>query len=178
MQICGNTSLCHAMHIFHSGITSLQFLLEDSTLVKVSEISCTSFCISFMYIWYIYIFLITDLIFYSECVACVQVGVGISSDCAEVLRDYNVSVKSVEDLSYHANQKLGREPKTWGLRSSKDSCLQRGIYHIMLRCLLSKGHLFGSLSCIFESLFLIVYVCFAILSSHWTVNSIKKIVGI
>lgn len=140
MQICGNTSLCHAMHIFHSGITSLQFLLEDSTLVKV--------------------------------------GVGISSDCAEVLRDYNVSVKSVEDLSYHANQKLGREPKTWGLRSSKDSCLQRGIYHIMLRCLLSKGHLFGSLSCIFESLFLIVYVCFAILSSHWTVNSIKKIVGI
>ncbi|KAI5604380.1 hypothetical protein BDE02_01G284800 [Populus trichocarpa] len=87
MQICGNTSLCHAMHIFHSGITSLQFLLEDSTLVKV--------------------------------------GVGISSDCAEVLRDYNVSVKSVEDLSYHANQKLGREPKTWGLRSSKDSCLQR-----------------------------------------------------
>ncbi|XP_052302740.1 3'-5' exonuclease-like isoform X2 [Populus trichocarpa] len=89
MQICGNTSLCHAMHIFHSGITSLQFLLEDSTLVKV--------------------------------------GVGISSDCAEVLRDYNVSVKSVEDLSYHANQKLGREPKTWGLRSSKDSCLQREI---------------------------------------------------
>lgn len=120
MQICGNTSLCHAMHIFHSGITSLQFLLEDSTLVKV--------------------------------------GVGISSDCAEVLRDYNESVKSVDDLSYHANQKLGGEPKTWGLRSSKDSCLQRGIYHIMLRCLLSKGHLFGSPSCIFESLFLIVYV--------------------
>ncbi|KAL9367265.1 hypothetical protein Peur_038464 [Populus x canadensis] len=82
MQMCGNTSLCHAMHNFHSGITSLQFLLEDSTLVKV--------------------------------------GVGISGDCAEVLRDYNVSVKSVEDLSYHANQKLGGEPKTWGLRSSKE----------------------------------------------------------
>ncbi|XP_061960350.1 3'-5' exonuclease-like [Populus nigra] len=89
MQIYGNTSLCHAMHIFHSGITSRQFLLEDSTLVKV--------------------------------------GVGISSDCAEVLRDYNESVKSVDDLSYHANQKLGGEPKTWGLRSSKDSCLQRAL---------------------------------------------------
>lgn len=39
MQICANTSLCHVMHIFHSGITpSLQFLLEDSKLVKVSEI--------------------------------------------------------------------------------------------------------------------------------------------
>ncbi|KAJ6949136.1 hypothetical protein NC651_003216 [Populus alba x Populus x berolinensis] len=86
-KICGNTSLCHVMHTFHSGITSLQFLLEDSTLVKV--------------------------------------GVGISGDCAKVLRDYNVSVKSVEDLSYHANQKLGGEPKTCGLCSSKDSCLQR-----------------------------------------------------
>ncbi|CAK7328403.1 unnamed protein product [Dovyalis caffra] len=80
MQICGNTSLCHVMHIFHSGITqSLQFLLEDSTLVKV--------------------------------------GVGIGGDCVKVFRDYSVSIKSVEDLSYHANQKFGGEPKTWGLQA-------------------------------------------------------------
>ncbi|KAJ6965357.1 hypothetical protein NC652_003288 [Populus alba x Populus x berolinensis] len=75
MQICGNTSLCHVMHTFHSGITSLQFLLEDSTLVKV--------------------------------------GVGISGDCAKVLRDYNVSVKSVRTFpimqikSLVENLKLG-----------------------------------------------------------------------
>ncbi|XP_018844066.1 Werner Syndrome-like exonuclease isoform X1 [Juglans regia] len=36
MQICGDTSHCHVMHIFHSGIPqSLQFLLEDPTLLKV-----------------------------------------------------------------------------------------------------------------------------------------------
>lgn len=72
MQICGNTSLCHVMRTFHSGITSL---LEDSTLVKV--------------------------------------GVGISGDCAKVLRDYNVSVKSVRTFpimqikSLVENLKLG-----------------------------------------------------------------------
>ncbi|KAL3567727.1 hypothetical protein D5086_030378 [Populus alba] len=80
MQICANTSLCHVMHIFHSGITqSLQFLLEDSKIVKV--------------------------------------GIGIGGDCAKVFRDYNVSVKSVEDLSYLANQKLDGKPKTWGLQA-------------------------------------------------------------
>ncbi|KAG6731127.1 hypothetical protein I3842_01G114800 [Carya illinoinensis] len=36
MQICGDTSHCYVMHIFHSGIPqSLQFLLEDPTLLKV-----------------------------------------------------------------------------------------------------------------------------------------------
>ncbi|KAB5516194.1 hypothetical protein DKX38_026842 [Salix brachista] len=80
MQICASNSLCHVMHIFHSGITrSLQFLLEDSTVVKA--------------------------------------GIGIGGDRVKVFRDYNVSVKSVEDLSYLANQKLGGEPKTWGLQA-------------------------------------------------------------
>ncbi|KAE8076340.1 hypothetical protein FH972_014998 [Carpinus fangiana] len=36
MQICADTSHCHVMHIFHSGITqSLQFLLEDPIILKV-----------------------------------------------------------------------------------------------------------------------------------------------
>jgi len=87
---------------------------------SLALVSVFHLCTFDIYIYIYIIFLITDLIFYSECVACVQVGVGISGDCAEVLRDYNVSVKSVEDLSYHANQKLGGEPKTWGLRSSKE----------------------------------------------------------
>ena len=39
MQICGDTSHCHVMHIFHSGIPkSLQLLLEDPTLLKVSKL--------------------------------------------------------------------------------------------------------------------------------------------
>ncbi|XP_060671505.1 3'-5' exonuclease-like isoform X2 [Ziziphus jujuba] len=36
LQICGNTSHCHVMHIIHSGIPqSLSLLLENSTLLKV-----------------------------------------------------------------------------------------------------------------------------------------------
>ncbi|KAJ6959552.1 Werner Syndrome-like exonuclease [Populus alba x Populus x berolinensis] len=46
-----------------------------------------------------------------------HVGIGIGGDCAKVFRDYNVSVKSVEDLSYLANQKLDGKPKTWGLQA-------------------------------------------------------------
>ncbi|KAG8658400.1 Werner Syndrome-like exonuclease [Manihot esculenta] len=80
MQLCCGTDYCHVMHIIHSGITeTLQFLLEDSMLLKV--------------------------------------GVGIRNDSVKVFKDYNVSVKAVEDLSYMANKKLGGKPKSWGLRS-------------------------------------------------------------
>ncbi|KAK4585661.1 hypothetical protein RGQ29_023067 [Quercus rubra] len=80
MQICGDTSHCHVMHIFHSGIPkSLQLLLEDPTLLKV--------------------------------------GAGIANDAVKVFKDYNVSIKAVEDLSYLANQKLGGGPHQWGLGS-------------------------------------------------------------
>lgn len=78
MQICGDTSHCHVMHIFHSGIPkSLQLLLEDPTLLKV--------------------------------------GAGIANDAVKVFKDYNVSIKAVEDLSYLAKQKLGGAPHQWGL---------------------------------------------------------------
>uniref|UniRef100_A0A7N2R6G2 3'-5' exonuclease n=1 Tax=Quercus lobata TaxID=97700 RepID=A0A7N2R6G2_QUELO len=78
MQICGDTSHCHVMHIFHSGIPkSLQLLLEDPTLLKV--------------------------------------GAGIANDAVKVFKDYNVSIKAVEDLSYLAKQKLGGGPHQWGL---------------------------------------------------------------
>lgn len=37
MQICGDASKCHVMHIIHSGIPlKLRSLLEDPTLIKVS----------------------------------------------------------------------------------------------------------------------------------------------
>lgn len=47
--------------------------------------------------------------------AVVKVGVCIANDAYKVLQDYNVSVKSVEDLSDLANQKLGGPPRKWSL---------------------------------------------------------------
>ncbi|KAL7615840.1 3'-5' exonuclease isoform X1 [Lactuca sativa] len=47
----------------------------------------------------------------------VKVGVGIAGDAHKVFNDHNVSVDGLEDLSYLANQKLGREPKSWSLSS-------------------------------------------------------------
>nr|XP_011462822.1 PREDICTED: Werner Syndrome-like exonuclease isoform X1 [Fragaria vesca subsp. vesca] len=79
LQICGDTSCCHVMHIIHSGIPrSLQLLLESSSIFKV--------------------------------------GAGIANDAVKVFKDYNVSIKAVEDLSYLANQKLG-DSQNWGLAS-------------------------------------------------------------
>ncbi|KAJ8774367.1 hypothetical protein K2173_011616 [Erythroxylum novogranatense] len=45
------------------------------------------------------------------------VGAAIGSDCRKIFKDYNVSVKAVEDLSHLANRKLGGQPKVWGLQS-------------------------------------------------------------
>ncbi|KAH7573003.1 hypothetical protein ACOSP7_006404 [Xanthoceras sorbifolium] len=52
-----------------------------------------------------------------EDTAFLKVGVGIGNDAAKVFKDYNVSIKVVEDLSYLANQKLGGDSKKWGLAS-------------------------------------------------------------
>ncbi|KAK9901443.1 hypothetical protein M0R45_002127 [Rubus argutus] len=80
LQICGDTSCCHVMHIIHSGIPrSLQLLLESSSILKV--------------------------------------GVGIANDAVKFFKDYNVSIKAVEDLSYLANQKLCGDTQNWGLAS-------------------------------------------------------------
>ncbi|XP_022722592.1 Werner Syndrome-like exonuclease [Durio zibethinus] len=45
----------------------------------------------------------------------IKVGVAIGGDAVKVFRDYNVSVKAVEDLSYLANQKLNSDPQNWSL---------------------------------------------------------------
>ncbi|KAI3697073.1 hypothetical protein L6452_29808 [Arctium lappa] len=47
----------------------------------------------------------------------VKVGVGIAGDARKVFNDHNVSVEALADLSSLANQKLGGEPKSWGLAS-------------------------------------------------------------
>ncbi|KAL0382805.1 UNVERIFIED_CONTAM: Werner Syndrome-like exonuclease [Sesamum calycinum] len=45
----------------------------------------------------------------------IKVGVAIANDAAKVSQDYNVSIKTLEDLSDLANRKLGGEPKKWSL---------------------------------------------------------------
>nr|AFK40115.1 unknown [Lotus japonicus] len=88
MQICGDTSHCHVLHLIHSGIPqNLQLLLEDPTFLKV--------------------------------------GAGIGSDASKVFRDYNVSVKGVEDLSFHANEKLGGGINKWGLAALTETVLSK-----------------------------------------------------
>ncbi|XP_024983633.1 Werner Syndrome-like exonuclease [Cynara cardunculus var. scolymus] len=47
----------------------------------------------------------------------VKVGVGIAGDARKIFNDHNASVEALEDLSSLANQKLGGEPKSWGLAS-------------------------------------------------------------
>lgn len=47
----------------------------------------------------------------------VKVGVGISADARKVYKDYDISVKALEDLSGLANQKFGGVPKQWCMAS-------------------------------------------------------------
>ncbi|KAL2332608.1 hypothetical protein Fmac_013821 [Flemingia macrophylla] len=87
MQICGDTSHCHVLHLIHSGIPqNLQVLLENPTVLKV--------------------------------------GAGIDGDAVKVFKDYNISVKGVMDLSFHANQKLAADKK-WGLASLTEKLLSK-----------------------------------------------------
>ncbi|KAG4923054.1 hypothetical protein JHK82_048954 [Glycine max] len=53
-----------------------------------------------------------------------KVGAGIDGDAVKVFRDYNISVKGVTDLSFHANQKLGGDHK-WGLASLTEKLLSK-----------------------------------------------------
>ncbi|KAM2087431.1 hypothetical protein EV1_031320 [Malus domestica] len=46
-----------------------------------------------------------------------KVGVGIANDCLKVFKDYNVSTKAVEDLSYLAKRKVVEGLQNWGLAS-------------------------------------------------------------
>ena len=60
-------------------------------------------------------------------------GVGIAGDARKVFSDHNVSVDAIEDLSRLANQKLGGQPKMWGLSSltEKLTCKQVS-YHLQI----------------------------------------------
>ncbi|EXB50506.1 Werner Syndrome-like exonuclease [Morus notabilis] len=55
-----------------------------------------------------------------------KVGIGICNDAVKVFKDYNVSVKAVEDLSYLANQKLGGDSqKYWSLASLTENLISK-----------------------------------------------------
>ncbi|KAK2443198.1 Werner Syndrome exonuclease [Trifolium repens] len=54
-----------------------------------------------------------------------KVGAGIGGDATKVSRDYDISIKGVEDLSYHANQKLGGGLHKWGLASLTEKLLSK-----------------------------------------------------
>ncbi|MED6158962.1 hypothetical protein PIB30_037934 [Stylosanthes scabra] len=54
-----------------------------------------------------------------------KVGAGIGGDTAKVFRDYKISIKGVEDLSFHANRKLGGSPHHWGLASLAEKLLSK-----------------------------------------------------
>ncbi|KAI3850602.1 hypothetical protein MKX03_011421 [Papaver bracteatum] len=57
----------------------------------------------------------------------VKVGVAIGGDAVKIFKDYNVCVKSLEDLSDLANIKLGGLPKMWGLRSLAETLVHKQI---------------------------------------------------
>lgn len=56
-----------------------------------------------------------------------KVGAGIGGDAAKISRDYNISVNGVEDLSFHANQKLGGGLHNWGLASLTEKLLSQQV---------------------------------------------------
>jgi hypothetical protein len=56
-----------------------------------------------------------------------KVGAGIGGDATKVSRDYDISIKGVEDLSYHANQKLGGGLHKWGLASLTEKLLSKQV---------------------------------------------------
>ncbi|OIW14684.1 hypothetical protein TanjilG_33026 [Lupinus angustifolius] len=54
-----------------------------------------------------------------------KVGAGIGGDAHKFFRDYDISIKGVEDLSFHANRKLGGAPRNWGLASLTEKLLSK-----------------------------------------------------
>ncbi|KAK6914343.1 3'-5' exonuclease domain [Dillenia turbinata] len=64
-----------------------------------------------------------NLRFLLEDATTIKVGVGIANDSRKLFKDHNVSVKDLDDLSNLANQKLGGEPRSWGLQSLTETLL-------------------------------------------------------
>ncbi|GMY32069.1 3'-5' exonuclease-like [Fagus crenata] len=59
-----------------------------------------------------------------------KVGVGIANDAVKVFKDHNVSIKSLEDLSCLANQKLAGGPRKWGLESLTRKLISKEVIYL------------------------------------------------
>ncbi|XP_057959874.1 3'-5' exonuclease isoform X2 [Malania oleifera] len=57
-----------------------------------------------------------------------KVGVGIANDSMKIFKDYNLSIKALEDLSCLANQKIGGDPKKWGLESLTEAIICKQLH--------------------------------------------------
>lgn len=58
-----------------------------------------------------------------------QAGVGIASDASKVFKDYNVSMKQLDEISDLANQKLAGVPKKWGLRALTETLISKEVLY-------------------------------------------------
>ncbi|CAL0328039.1 unnamed protein product [Lupinus luteus] len=54
-----------------------------------------------------------------------KVGAGIGGDATKFFRDYDISIKGVQDLSFHAKRKLGGATQNWGLASLTEKLLSK-----------------------------------------------------
>lgn len=53
---------------------------------------------------------------------------GIAGDARKVYKDYDISVKALEDLSGLANQKFGGVPKQWSMASLTEKLICKQVY--------------------------------------------------
>lgn len=53
---------------------------------------------------------------------------GIAGDAGKVYKDYNISMKALEDLSGLANRKFGGVPKKWSMASLTEKLICKQVY--------------------------------------------------
>lgn len=56
----------------------------------------------------------------------------IANDAFKVLKDHNVSIEALEDLSDLANQKLSGDPKKWSLASLTETVICKQVVPVSL----------------------------------------------
>lgn len=60
-----------------------------------------------------------------------QAGVGIVNDAIKVFKDYNVSIKAVDEISDLANQKLAGVPRKWSLGSLTETLISKEVVYTL-----------------------------------------------
>lgn len=57
-----------------------------------------------------------------------QVGANIACDARKLFKDYEITVNGLEDLCFHAKQKLGGSIMSWSLASLTEKLLSKQVY--------------------------------------------------